>query len=194
MEALSLALGIIGLVASIGIAIWQHSKAEAAEAHLASVLASLPNALSDVVKEVLEPTLLGEEGFSQDSADQYRRFRAHYADLDGDGEDELLIEIDTGAYASILMVYAVRSWELTKIGEVYSTVIGGFEIGDIDGDGRIEVRTNEIAARPNLPYVAGLRDEVVYRFKNGTFVEVSRRECFTEDEMRERQAQFASED
>jgi hypothetical protein len=74
--------------------------------------------------------------------------------------------------------------------ELYSTTMRGFEVADVDGDGRIEVRTDEIARRPDLLYVAGLRDEVVYRFENGAFVEVKRRERFTEQEIQERRAQF----
>lgn len=192
MEALGLALGLIGIGVSIAIAIWQHSKAKTAERHLASVLGSLPNALLDVVKQVLA-SKPHDDGGSQSPEIEDRRFQAHYADLDGDGEDELLLEVDTGAYASVLLVYGVQSWELKKLGELYSTTIGGFEVGDLDGDGRIEVRTNEIARRPDLPYVAGLRDEVVYRFQKGEFVELSRKECFTEEEMKERQAAFASD-
>lgn len=191
MEALGLALGLIGIGLSIAIAIWQHSKAKTAERHLASVLDSLPNALLDVVKQVLA-SKPHDDGGNQNPEGEHRRFQAHYADLDGDGVDELLLEVDTGAYASVLLVYGVQSWELKKLGELYSTTIGGFEVGDLDGDGRIEVRTNEIARRPDLPYVAGLRDVVVYRFKKGEFVELSRKECFTEEEMKERQAAFAS--
>ena len=109
MEALGLALGLIGIGVSIAIAIWQHSKAKTAERHLASVLASLPNALLDVVKQVLA-SKPHDDGGNQNPEVEHRRFQAHYADLDGDGADELLLEVDTGAYASALLVYGVQSW------------------------------------------------------------------------------------
>ena len=192
MELLGLALGLIGIAVSIAIALWQHSKAKSAEKHLASVLASLPKALLEGVGKVFASRMLAE-GIDPKADDSYRQFRARYADIDGDGQDELLVELNSGAYASVLFVYGLQSWELKKIGELYSTNIGGFEISDLDGDGRLEIRTVEIAQRPELPYVAGLRDEVVYRFLNGRFVELSRRECFSEEEMRERQAGFASD-
>jgi hypothetical protein len=192
MELLGLALGLLGIGMSIAIAMWQHSKARSAEQHLASVLASLPEALLDGVGKVIASRMQAGGG-DHKSDDSHRTFRSRYADLDGDGEDELLVEMNTGAYASILLVYGMQSWEFKKLGELYSTILGGFEIADLDGDGRIEIRTDEIAQRPGLPYVAGLRDEVVYRFQNGTFVEVSRKECFSEEEMRERQAGFASD-
>ncbi|MGE3348754.1 MAG: FG-GAP repeat domain-containing protein [Ramlibacter sp.] len=192
MELMGLALGLLGIFLSIAIAIWQHSKAKSAEQHLASVLSSLPEVLLEGIgKAITSRAQTGGEKYVPD--DSHRMFRARYADVDGDGEDELLVEMNTGAYASVLLVYGLRSWEFKKIGELYSTVTGGFEIADFDGDGRLEVRTDEIAHRPGLPYVAGLRDEVVYRLQDGTFVELSRKECFSEEEMRERQAGFASD-
>ncbi len=119
-----------------------------------------------------------------------RLFQTSYADIDGDGEDELLVEMGTGAHGSILLVYGRQSWEFKKLGELFSTTMGGFEVSDVDGDGRVEIKAYEIARRPGLPYVAGLHDEVVHRFQNGAFVEVSRKECFTEGEMQERQSMF----
>jgi len=192
MEMIGIALGIFGIVVSIAIAIWQHSKAKSAERHLASVLVSLPDALLAGVGRVIAKRFpdYGLGGDTPLEGTSRRPFQTSYADIDGDGEDELLVEMSTGAYASILLVYGLQSWEFKKLGELFSTTMGGFEVSEVDGDGRVEIKTDEIARRPGLPYVAGLRDEVVYRFQNGAFVEVSRKECFTEDEMRERQAMF----
>jgi hypothetical protein len=120
----------------------------------------------------------------------YPGFHTSYADIDGDGNTELLVQMPTGAYGSVLLVYGMKDWEFQKLGELYSTTIGGFEVADIDGDGRLEGRTDEIAKRPDLPYVAGLRDQVTHRFDSGSFFEVDRVEHWTEEEMQKLKREF----
>lgn len=58
-----------------------------------------------------------------------------------------------------------------KLAALGSGTPAGFSIGDLDGDGRIEVAT--IQPHGNDPYVAGTRDEVLYRWEGEAFVEVA---------------------
>lgn len=176
---MELALSILGIVISLAIAWTEHMKAKRAEARLEAIATTLPEKLLSGVRAALNDQFRqgsDDEGWSTPAKKTEKSpwLQTRYADLNADGQDELLISMPSGAHASILLVYGFASWEFEKIAELTSTTPHGFEIEDEDGDGKLRIATVEIAKRPELPYVFGLRDRVTYSLVNNEFVEVSR--------------------
>jgi type II secretory pathway pseudopilin PulG len=189
MELVGLILGILGIAVTIAIAYWQHKKAEIAEARLESLAAHLPGTLLDGVQQVLASQVAAgtdsDDGWvlpGSGSADS-PWLKTRYADLNGDGTDELLIEAISGPHSSVLLVYGLRNWEFEKLAELHSTTINGFHLQRSDNDGRLEVETVEIAKPPGLPYVFGLRDKVTYRLVGNAFEEFARVEGWDETDL-----------
>lgn len=63
--------------------------------------------------------------------------------------------------------------------------MAGFIVEDVDHDGRPEVKTLEVSLAANQPYVCGFRDEVLFRFNNGKFEEVSRKALYTQKDLKD---------
>lgn len=186
---MELFLSILGIGISVVIAYWEHRKAKRAEAHLEALATKLPETLLSGVRKVLSDQAL-EGGANSDGwslpgtkAEQSPWLRTRYADIDSDGTDELLIEVTAGAHSSALLVYAVKNWEFKKLAELNSTTMNGFDVQDSDGDGRLEVETVEVAKRPGLPHVFGLRDRVTHRLVGNKFEEVSRTEGWDQSDL-----------
>jgi hypothetical protein len=96
------------------------------------------------------------------------------ADVNGDGEQELLVQYPIGAHGSILKVFG---WHDSGFGELATLRVGtpaGFEVGDFDGDGKIELRTEETDWTVGLPYATAPRFVLLFRWNATEFREVSR--------------------
>ena len=190
MELIGLILGVVGIAISLAVAYWEHQKAKRAEARLEALAANLPETLLAGVRDALSSHNMANTN-EQDrwsppgnGTDQSPSLRSRYADLNGDGRDEVLIEVISGAHSSTLMVYGLDHWEFKKLAELHSTTMNGFDIQDSDGDGFLEVETVEIARRPDLPYVFGLRDRVTHKLVGDTFEEVGRVEGWDESDLK----------
>ena len=97
-----------------------------------------------------------------------------YIDVNDDGQNELLIQYPTVAHGSALRILA---WQNDKFEELASLGVGtpaGFEFGDFDGDGRVEIRTQETDWSVGLPYVRAPRLVLLFRWNGAKFAEVSR--------------------
>jgi hypothetical protein len=90
-----------------------------------------------------------------------------YLDVNEDGQEELLVQFPTGAHGSALKIF---TWQNNKFEEFASLSVGtpvGFEYGDFDGDGNVEIRTEETDWNAGLPYVSAPRFVLLFRW-NGT--------------------------
>ena len=107
----------------------------------------------------------------------------HYEDINRDGITELLVEHPVGAHARVLKVFG---WidqpvlpEFGLIGEMNCGLGGPFTVGDLDGDGVIEVALVEVDWSKDGAFTAGgPYIELLYRWDEGSdkFVEVGRKE------------------
>jgi hypothetical protein len=189
MDLLGIALAVLGICVTVAIAIYQHRKAETAERKLESLKTTLPAELMSAINEALARQLSSTEAVrpthdsSETGAADPSSPQTRYADIDGDGRDELLIEFLSGPHSTTLLVFNLKNWEFTKIAELQTTTPCGFDLVDYDDDGQIEVETVEIASFPDLPYVYGLRDRVTHKFLRGHFVEVKRVEGWDESDI-----------
>lgn len=114
-----------------------------------------------------------EEGVAL-GATEARRWALGVADVNNDGRDELLVASPWGLHSSMLHVFWQRNaWpdSFGKLAELGSGTPAGFSIGDLDGDGRIELAT--IQPHGDEPYATGSREEVLYRWDGDTFAEVA---------------------
>lgn len=163
-------LGIAGIAVSLGIAWWQHVKAKKAERTADEAIRAIPEKVGRVIAAVL-PTGKPEEKPGEPPRGWYE---VKYADIDGDGSDEVLIQFPAGAHGSGLKVFGRRDHDLVEIGDLRTGTPVGFEIRDVDGDGRIEISTEETDWTAGQPYVSAPRLRVVYRWDGKAFAEVSR--------------------
>ncbi len=169
-------LGVSSILIAVLIAIWQFCVAQRAQAKLESIVKTLPNELLNSVKSFVEqPNEPANEILSKDYG-----LSAKMADLDGDGEDELLISSPFGPHGSRLQVFGFREWEFQKIDEITVMAPSDFELEK--GDGGINVVAIDIAETPHA-YVCGFRDEVRFRLGKVGFREVSRTPLYKPHEL-----------
>lgn len=105
-----------------------------------------------------------------------------YADVNNDGRVELLVQHASGVHSTSLMILGWddqhQFGELTTLG---TGTPAGFTVGDLDGDGVIEVATvdvdwdRETEPGRTASYAEGARTELLYRWRAGGFQEVARR-------------------
>ena len=176
MDALGLVgivLSVLGICVTAAIAYWQHKRAEKAERNLQIVLNSLPSqVLSNVTRFLQEPHSGVQELY--DLQESSERFHTSRADLDGDGEEELLVQYPYGAHAAVFQVFGFRDGDFKLIDEITVDTMAGFVAEDKDADGKLEIVTLEVSIEADFPYVMGFRDEVWYRLENDKLTEVKR--------------------
>ena len=179
-------LGILGIVVTIGIAIWQVRRAQLAEKRLDDLLHGLPRQLARELPKLEAisteatpaPALATDGGSSRGSF-----FDASCADVDGDGMDELLVQHPTGVHGSMIEVFGWRDFEFCKIGEIGAGTPVGFDIKDFDGDGRIEIGTDETDWSSDLPYALAPRVRIWYRWDGQDFKEVAHYRADTDKDL-----------
>ena len=176
-------IGIIGIVLAVisfGFSIWWYRRANKAEKNLQRVLQHLPTELLNNVSRFIA-TPQSEIHELYDLQESERTLHTSYADLDGDGQDELLVQYPYGAHAAVLQVFGFRDGDFKLIDELTIDTMAGFLAKDVDGDGRLEVVTHEVSHDADFPYVMGFRDEIWYRLENDRFVEIRRVHSYTDE-------------
>jgi hypothetical protein len=176
-----LILNIVGLLFGLAIAVMEHRRANKAEARSQSAEAQLQNLLKSLPTEFLKVFLEHEANKSERTSSSDRSIEISYADLNGDGRDELIVEFISGPHNTAIHVFG--SWGVH--GEIYSSTPMGFYFADVDNDGAMEVISSEVSMIADLPYVMGFRDKVIHKLTPEGFVEVSREPCFTNEDLKE---------
>ena len=178
-------LSAIGILLSLGIAAWQHRKGRRSEDRLERLIGSIPHQLASNLPR-LNPSAEPTEPPAHAPVDSASPFLVREADLDGDGRNELLIQYIAGAHGSALQLYGMQDFEFKLLGELGTDTPAGFEIADLDSDGRLELRTYETDYSTGLGYAFAPRLEVRYRWTGSSFDEVFRQQAYTEAEVEER--------
>jgi hypothetical protein len=165
---------LLGLVAiTLGFAWWQNRKAVRARQALSLAVEELPSKVVDALRFIVR---FNQEGSTIDPVlSEPWHGAIDYVDVNEDGQKELLVQYPTGAHGSALRVLA---WQNGKLEELAALGVGtpvGFEFGDFDGDGRVEIRTQETDWSVGLPYVRAPRSVLLLRWNGTKFVEVSRK-------------------
>jgi hypothetical protein len=114
-----------------------------------------------------------------------KTFHTRIVDIDGDGEDELLVQYPHGLHNATLRVFGIENHKLKLLDKISIDTMAGFLVEDVDHDGRLEVKSLQVSPAANLPYACGFRDEVWFRFTNGKFEEVGRRPMYTRKDLRD---------
>lgn len=95
-------------------------------------------------------------------------------DVNGDGDEELLLQQPTGAHESELRIFAWQGGEFKEIAQLHVSTPGGFDFGDFDSDGRVEIKAEEVDRSTGDPYVSAPRIMVLFRWDGAGFVELAR--------------------
>ncbi len=163
-------LSLAVFVSSLVIAWWQYRKAHRAMINLNASLEEFPARVAAAL------LALNESNHSDASGDPTARLsRVDYEDVNADGEKELLFQHPVGAHGSVLKIF---KWETNGFRELARLGAGtpvGFEYGDFDGDGKVEIKTEETDSSAGLPYVSSPRVALLMRWNGSEFVEVSRK-------------------
>jgi hypothetical protein len=175
LTILGLVLGILGIAISIGIAFWQNSRAKKAEAELNGILRSLPSQVLDNMARLLQNNQ-SETAELYGMMNSEKMLHSKYVDLDGDGQEELIVQYPYGAHGSAMQVFGLQNREFKFIAELLTNTPSGFIAEDVNNDDRIEIVTHETSE--DYPFVLGLRDEVWYRLENTEFVEIKRTKLY----------------
>ena len=158
MEPISVVLTIIGLTVPIGIAWWQHRKAVRAESAVRASIDAIPQRVIDEFEKIVSA---GTPGRDSDVL--------QLADVNGDGRGEVLIQGPAGAHGWFLKAFGWGVDGIHEIVDLRSDTPCGFEIGDFDHDGRLEVRTKQTEWSKGLSYGDATRGAVTYRWDGKGF-------------------------
>jgi hypothetical protein len=190
MDPLTLGLTLLGIALTIGIAWWQFCLARQAESKLNNTLQAMPSLIAQQVMLVFNAT----QPNPSKSDETLPSTMTSYADVDGDGEKELLVSYIVGPYSSALKIFKWQTVdftsEFTVIGEIVPIL--GFEVNDFDFDGKEEIMTFQDDPDTGLPHAAGLYVNVLYKWKEGRFTEISRHKDYTLENLEERRKDFHS--
>ncbi len=153
-------MGILGLAYGV----LQNVKADRAHAKLRALVSAIPIRVASQVHRLLQP---------QERADEeYQPNRLQNADIDGDGEEEILLEYVAPATGVLLKAFdRNEEGDLVEVGWLFSQH-PGFRYGDFDGDGKTEIVTH--AVHPDEESVAlAPRVELIWKWDKGGFREVT---------------------
>lgn len=173
-------LGLIGILVTLLIALWQSREAYRAKKELDIVLNQLPK---EIVENVVQRIQIENQSASVASPTESSRSissnnftSAQYADLDNDGQDELIIEFPVGAHGSAIQIYKIGCGGAKLVAEWSTDVPYGFEIYTSDPTHSPLLLTGSTNTSSGLPYVMGLRDTIWLKLVNGKLVEHKRTE------------------
>lgn len=97
-----------------------------------------------------------------------------YIDIDGDGRKEMFVQKPTGAHGSDLRLFVWQKGKYRQCGHLGVGTPVGFEFGDFNGDGQIEIMTEEVDWSSGSPYTHAPRLRLLFRWNGKEFVQLSR--------------------
>jgi hypothetical protein len=174
MDIAGLTIGLVGLV----IAVWQSISAQRARKELAESRRD-QRETQRKVEEIARFLLPPDEAAALERRELPAGWLGvDFADVNNDGEQELVIQHGTGVHGSMLRAFGWKDpMTFGELGAIGTGTPEGFRIGDFDADGRVEVAAIEAdydrpdPERPGdtLPYVAGARREQLFRWEDDRF-------------------------
>ena len=170
-------LTIISMVAAalgLGVAWWQSRKVSRTMQALARAQKSLPCLVADTLRTITK--INQSEGATEPERARGWAGRVDYVDVNEDGQEELLVQYPAGAHGCALKILAWRGSQFEELANVGTGTPFGFEFGDFDGDGKIEIKTQETDWSSGLPYASAPRVVLLLRWNGAGFVEVTRNE------------------
>ena len=133
------------------------------------------------ILQALAPALEPESGTAPDNFVAY----VGYVDVTNDGNPELLVLHPAGMHASLLKVFGTEDVYsgFDLLGELFSGVAGGFEVGDFDGDGSSEITTvnADFDREPDRSYANAILVENFHRWNGSGFEHVGEGEVYDPD-------------
>jgi hypothetical protein len=167
------AISITGILACLAVAWWKSHEARRAKQALDAAMEAFPSrlvgALHVLVEVNQESVLVGP------AREILQAICVNYEDVNADGQRELLVQYPAGAHGSTLKIFEWRSNGFKEVARLGAGTPVGFEYGDFDRDGKIEIRTEDTDWTAGLPYVSSPRVELLIRWNGADFVEVSRK-------------------
>jgi len=163
---------VVAALIAVIIACWQYREAARAKSTLDANMAKLPQAIAVALSTVVESRRRSD---CTGAGGEAWLHSIEYVDIDGDGQKDFLVQYPSGAHGSALNIFAWREGAFRQIGNLASGTPVGFQFGDFDGDGKLEIRTEDTDWDSGLPYVSAPRLELLYRWNGSSFPEVSRK-------------------
>jgi len=167
-------LGILAGIATaaVGFAWLQARRASKASQVLRMATEDLPARVADAQRLSMRPGL--QDALISPAFGKGCHVSVDCLDVNADGQKELIVQHPTGAHGSALSIFGWRVGKFQKLADLGVGTPVGFEFGDFDGDGRIEIRSQETDWSANLPYVTAPRLTLLFRWNGAEFVEISR--------------------
>jgi hypothetical protein len=158
-------VSIGGIALALAIAWWQSRDAARAKVELKNAMQTIPDSVATALRAIVSARNKDVKENPQNNAGW--PMDIEYADVDGDGRNELLVQYPAGAHGSNLKVFGWKQGEFTEIAWLGVGTPVGFDFGDFDGDGKIEIKTEETDWSSGLCYAEAPRIVLMYRW-NGT--------------------------
>lgn len=161
------------VVLAAALAWWQTREAAVARHELNATDAAVPAKVASALRDVLECTGRDTELQRTEETNAYSR-AIEYLDVNADGKNELLVQGSSGVHGTLLIIFTWCDGSFRELARLRSGTPTGFDFGDFDGDGRIEIRTEETDWQADVPYVSAPRLITLIRWDGKEFKEVSR--------------------
>lgn len=165
-------IAIVTAIAALSFAFWKSRQASAAKSAAAEARNELPRLIAETLHWIIgsgkgEPASSGRAPMTWSGS-------IDYADVNGDGRNELLVQYPAGAHGCALRVFGLSPSGIEELAYVGTGTPAGFEFGDFDGDGKVEIKTQETDWGAGLPYATAPRFTLLLRWDGSRFAEVSR--------------------
>jgi hypothetical protein len=166
-------IGILAAALGFGLAWWQSREVSRCRSAFSRAQKDLPHLVADTLRAIIK--------FGQREPGTPPEFTRSWAatvdciDVNEDGLDELLVQYPSGAHGCALKVLAWRGDRFEELAQVNTGTPVGFEFGDFDADGKIEVKTEETDWSAGLPYATAPRVVLLFRWDGTRLAEVLRK-------------------